>query len=159
MLTTSARRKQNLERKHAVLSAILATLIQTPSDTKAKPEEYLETFKANYSGDMSSLPMRGFGKALKAISESKKREEYQRKLEKKNTKLEKKLSAGSASCPVGKGVESSNSSATLVDSEDEEEEQKEGEPLELTWTWSALGEALWLCCSYNPQLQQSFQIA
>jgi hypothetical protein len=145
----SATRRQSLERKQATITAVLATLGQTSkSESKlASPEEYFAVFEQHYTGDASQLPKRRLGKALRMLSESKRRDEFQRKLEKKNSSLERKLSTSSTATTAATSTKSSAaSSTTLVDSSDDEKERKtssdsEGAPLELTWTWSAMGEA------------------
>lgn len=139
-------RRLKLENRQVMVSAVLATLNQVSTAEKkpASPEEYYAIFATHYTGDTSELPKKRLGKALRMLDESKRRDSFTKKLEKKNSTLERKLSTSSST------VKSSGSSeTTLVDSSDEEGEKvgkkstdsSDGAPLELTWTWSALGEA------------------
>jgi hypothetical protein len=145
---SSASRRQKLERKQAVVSALLATLTQTSkSESKlSTPEDYFAVFEQHYSGDALQLPKERLGKGLRMLVESKRLDEYQRKLEKKKSTLERKLSAVPSTAASTKSGASIPSETTLVDSSDEEEgksksSDEDGAPLALTWTWSALGEA------------------
>ncbi|KIV99734.1 uncharacterized protein PV09_08661 [Verruconis gallopava] len=143
----SSGRRQKLEQRHAVISAVLATLADKSKSDAARcdtPEEYYAVFAKNYSrDDLSKFPPQRLGKGLKKLAENKRREDFQKKLEKKNAALVRKLSEASSSSTMS--TKSDASSSTLLDSSDDEKgrstSEDDGAPLELTWTWSALGEA------------------
>jgi hypothetical protein len=133
----SATRRQNIENKKAAVSAVLATL---RSDSQfATPEEYSAFFTEHYNGDKSKLPKRRLGEMLRKLNESKRKDDFVRKLEKKNSSLERKLSVTTTSSAAA-STKSGGSSTTLVDSSDDEKEGKksmdseDGAPLELTCT-------------------------
>lgn len=133
-----------LQRKQQALSAVLATLASPPADSSA--ESYVTTFRANYDSDEQlKITDKRLGKALKHLAEGKRRDECKKKLERKNEKLEKAISRQSSISSTSTTSSRPASSTTLVDSSDEEKEGKsseeDGVPLELTWTWSAMGEA------------------
>jgi hypothetical protein len=143
------KRQQTLERKQAALRAVLVTLEEQDTSQPADGPAMLTTFKSHYTGPLPRVSDKRLAKGLVKLAEHKKRDEFVRKLEKRNTEIERKLSRSSSvsekGSVSGSSVGRSESSSTLVESSDEEKEkeeaEKEGAPLELTWTWSALGEA------------------
>jgi hypothetical protein len=118
-------RRQRVERKQAALTAVLATLkdTSTDSDRSMTGEEYLTVFKSNYSGPDISQYDRKLSKGLKYLAEDKRRDEFVRKLEKKNAGLKRKLSMSSTSART-KSVGMGGSNLTLVDGSDEKKNEK-----------------------------------
>jgi hypothetical protein len=118
-------RRQRVERKQAALTAVLATLkdTSTDSDIPMTGEEYLTVFKSKYSGPDISQYDRKLSKGLKYLAEDKRRDEIVRKLEKKSAGLERKLSKRSMSA-TSKSVGIGGSNLTLVDGIDEEKMEK-----------------------------------